>query len=232
MAGIKHENTAEHAGFSAAGVSDIPLKRAFDLLFALSGLVFLAPLLIAITGLLIFAGVAQPIFRQKRIGRHGAIFTILKFRTLPEANPRQHVTKTHPWARPRTRKFTRFLRRSGLDELPQLFNVLRGEMSIVGPRPHSIADHRQFTSRVTHYDQRHRLKPGMTGWAQVNGWRGPVCNDAHLIARLSHDLEYLAKSGLAFDALIILKTATLPFRSQRQCSKLKVSCLSCQRPLI
>ena len=127
------------------------------------------------------------------------------------------------------------LRLSGLDELPQLINVLKGEMSLVGPRPHSLVDDHNFTARIAGYADRLAIKPGMTGWAQIQGWRGPVCNEEHLRARITCDRQYIRRQNLLFDGFILIRTLALPFKTlghsapwQRPCQGLK-PCLHCDR---
>ena len=185
------------------------VKRACDLLFAGFGLVVLFPILIAIAGLLIAFGFHNPLFLQKRVGRNGRVFVIFKFRTL-----RDHTC--HPLS-PRGLRYAKMLsamlRITGLDELPQLINVLRGEMSLVGPRPHSLADHHRFAKRVPDYAGRLAIKPGMTGWAQIHGWRGPVCGDDHLQARIACDLAYISRKTLLFDFAILIRTIALPVKA-------------------
>ena len=108
-----------------------------------------------------------------------------------------------------------FLRRSSLDELPQLLNVLRGEMSLVGPRPHAHAQNRQFAEIVDRYAARHRVRPGITGWAQVNGWRGETDTEEKIERRVEHDLYYIDNWSVGFDLLIILRTLLVVFHDDR-----------------
>jgi lipopolysaccharide/colanic/teichoic acid biosynthesis glycosyltransferase len=113
---------------------------------------------------------------------------------------------------PRVTRLGRFLRRSSLDELPQLFNVLRGEMSIVGPRPHAIeakAADQLYQNVVAGYAARHKVKPGLTGWAQVNGWRGPTDTENQIVKRVEHDLWYLENWSIFFDLKIIAMTVVV-----------------------
>ena len=142
------------------------------------------------------------LYRQERMGLNGQRFNILKFRTMPlEAE-----TATGPvWARPAERRATavgRLLRRTSLDELPQFFNVLRGDMSVVGPRPERPVFIDEFKTKVPHYMLRHKVKAGITGWAQVNGWRG----NTSIEKRIEYDLYYIRNWSLAFDLKIMLLT--------------------------
>lgn len=169
------------------GRLDRALKRALDVLVAGLALGVLA-IPLAIIALLVKVTTPGPVlYRQRRIGLEGKPFTILKFRSMY----RDAERATGPvWAQPndpRATPFGRRLRRSNLDELPQLWNVLRGDMSIVGPRPERPHFVDQFNHRIPRYSQRHSALPGLTGWAQVHGWRG----NTSLERRIAHDLEYI-----------------------------------------
>jgi exopolysaccharide biosynthesis polyprenyl glycosylphosphotransferase len=142
------------------------------------------------------------LLRQERMGLDGRRFTMLKFRTMRE----DAETTTGPvWAQaedPRRTRLGSLLRRFSLDELPQLLNVLRGEMSLVGPRPERPVFVEEFRRRMPGYMLRHKVKAGMTGWAQINGWRG----NTSLEKRLEYDLYYIERWSLAFDLRILLQT--------------------------
>ena len=174
-------------------------KRALDVLIAAGALiVFVFPL--AVIALMVKMTSAGPIlYRQRRIGLDGRPFTILKFRSMHCDAERS----TGPvWAQaddPRATPLGRHLRRRHLDELPQLWNVLRGDMSIVGPRPERPYFVARFRERVPSYMQRHSAPPGLTGWAQIHGWRGNTAIEE----RLAYDLDYIAKWSLALDLKII-----------------------------
>jgi len=178
------------------------IKRGFDLLVAGLALMLLSPLLILI-GLLVKLDSRGPVFYlQERIGLDGRNFSIYKFRTMiPEAE-----TQTGPvWAKKddaRTTRIGRFLRKFSLDELPQLINVLRGDMSVVGPRPERPHFVGQFRQSVPRYLERHRVRSGMTGWAQVNGLRG----DTSIEQRTRYDLYYVENWSLVFDMKILILT--------------------------
>jgi Undecaprenyl-phosphate glucose phosphotransferase len=149
-------------------------------------------------------------FRQKRLGAKSQPFDLLKFRSM-------YVEHTDPLGRQLTRagdsritRVGRFLRWTSMDELPQLVNVLRGDMSLVGPRPHPLAANvagMSYAGAISEYLIRHRVKPGMTGWAQVNGWRGETTRIEQIRRRVEHDLYYIEHWSLAFDFLILLRTA-------------------------
>jgi lipopolysaccharide/colanic/teichoic acid biosynthesis glycosyltransferase len=152
------------------------------------------------------------LFRQKRIGYKGKAFDILKFRTMVVA---QDVdTRLTVRDDPRVFKFGGFLRRFSLDELPQLINVLKGDMSLVGPRPHmpeAQAGGKYYFDAVIEYADRQRVKPGITGWAQVNGWRGPTETIAQIERRVEHDIYYIENWSLLLDFYILARTALLGF---------------------
>jgi len=178
------------------------LKRAFDVAFALVVLILASPLLLILI-LLIKATSPGPIFfLQERVGLDGTLFRVIKFRTMRTDAEKE----TGPvWAAkndPRTTSIGKILRRYSLDELPQLFNVLLGEMSIVGPRPERPYFVERFKVKIPKYLDRHRVKTGMTGWAQVNGLRG----NAPIEERTKYDVYYMENWSLIFDLKIILKT--------------------------
>lgn len=156
------------------------------------------------------------LFRQKRYGFTGKIFEVFKFRTMyaDKADPLgEQLTLRND---PRITRVGRFLRRTSLDELPQIFNVLRGEMSLVGPRPHPLsakAANVRYHEAMDHYALRHRVKPGITGWAQVNGWRGETETLVQLQKRVEHDLFYIEHWSLWLDLQILARTVGCLFRS-------------------
>ncbi len=179
------------------------LKRTFDLVVATAVIIFISPM-IALIALLIKVTSRGPVFYlQERIGLDGSAFRVIKFRSM-----RVDAEKTTGpvWAQkadPRTTPIGKFLRRFSLDELPQLINVLKGEMSLVGPRPERPHFVEQFKKEVPKYLDRHRVKTGMTGWAQVNGLRGA---DASIEERTKYDVYYVENWSLVFDIKIIFKT--------------------------
>ncbi len=178
------------------------LKRGFDILISFVSIVLLSPFL-ALMAVLVKTGSAGPVFyRQKRVGLDGKEFTMLKFRSMRQ----DAEEKTGPvWAQandPRVTPLGSFLRRSSLDELPQLFNVLAGDMSLVGPRPERKFFVDQFQQEIPKYAERHRVRSGMTGWAQVNGQRG----QSPIEDRTRFDVYYIENWSLGFDIKIILMT--------------------------
>jgi len=187
------------------------LKRAFDLVFGGLGLAVAAPIMLAIAVGLKLTTPGPVLYHQERMGVDGRRFRMLKFRTMRV----DAEAETGPvWARlddPRRTALGVFLRRTSLDELPQLFNVLRGEMSLVGPRPERPSFVEEFRRRVPGYMLRHKVKAGITGWAQINGWRG----DTSIEKRIECDLYYIERWSLGFDLKILLQTLWYGFRINR-----------------
>jgi lipopolysaccharide/colanic/teichoic acid biosynthesis glycosyltransferase len=202
-------------------------ERLWDVVLAAIALVALSPLYLLAAVLTRYKSPGPLIFRQKRLGKHGVPFDILKFRSMrvdAEQYLRENVDlykryvannfKLELWEDPRISPCGRFLRRSKLDELPQIWNVLRGDMSLVGPRPHAVgmkASARELSEIVAEYAHRHRVKPGITGWAQVHGLRGPVTSAACVRRRVRLDLEYVARSSLWLDLKILARSAPVLF---------------------
>jgi len=199
----------QFCGVSALKLKDVRitgwhgvLKRIFDISIALLALIFLAPVLLIIAILIKLDSRGPVIYKQERVGFDGREFWILKFRTMKTGAEQQ----TGPiWAKsddPRRTRVGAFLRRTSIDELPQLLNVLRGDMSLVGPRPERKFFVEKFKEEIPRYLERHRVKSGMTGWAQVNGLRG----NTPIEERTKYDIFYIENWSLAFDLKIILKT--------------------------
>jgi lipopolysaccharide/colanic/teichoic acid biosynthesis glycosyltransferase len=171
------------------------LKRVGDVALAASGLAVTAPLVAVLAALVRLDSPGATFFFQRRTGLDQRPFTLVKLRTMDDA---QRVTRVGLWLRP-----------LGLDELPQLWNVLRGDMSLVGPRPEVPQRVEGLRRRLPAYDARHFVRPGITGWAQVNGLRGDISPPAE---RLRRDLEYLHDWNLALDLRILLRTASAVWR--------------------
>lgn len=196
----------ELAGVAAAA------KRAADLVVAMTALVLTAPVLLAISVAIRADSPGPVIFRQQRVGMNGKIFRMWKFRTMYADKTDEAAVQQTCRNDPRVTGIGRVLRRSSLDELPQLINVLLGDMSIVGPRPHALGMTVSGLPPhvvVSEYTQRHRVKPGITGWAQVNGSRGPVETEQKLRRRVELDCEYIETWSLGMDVWIMLRTAAL-----------------------
>jgi len=178
------------------------VKKAFDLLLGSMILIMMSPILFIISLLIRMTSEGPIFYRQERVGMDGRIFQILKFRTMKVDAER----KTGPvWAKendPRGTPIGAILRKTSLDELPQMFNVLRGEMSLVGPRPERPNFVKEFKDQIPSYMLRHKIKAGMTGWAQINGWRG----NTSLEKRIEYDLYYIQNWSIGFDLRILIMT--------------------------
>ncbi len=200
-----------NAGAAPAGTINYRiLKRAFDIVFSLGALVAGAPLLLLIAAAIRLTSRGPVFFIQDRVGWNGRVFRMIKFRTMRAGAARESDTF---WTVPGDARRTRtgaFLRRYSLDELPQFFNVLMGDMSVVGPRPERPFFVSSFHREIDEYQRRHQLKVGITGWAQVNGLRGDTC----IRTRLMYDLYYLQNWGLVFDFRIVLRTMLCIFSAR------------------
>ena len=203
-------NFDNFAGIPLINVRDIPLdemrnrfvKRTFDIVFSLICILITLPLLIAIAVGIKLTSEGPIIFKQERVGLNRRRFHMYKFRTM-RMQTEEESDKT--WTRendPRVTRFGAFLRRTSLDELPQFFNVLLGHMSIVGPRPERPYFVEQFKDEIPKYMIKHHIRPGITGWAQSNGWRG----DTSIKERIKHDLFYIENWSFLLDIKIIFKT--------------------------
>jgi len=184
-------------------------KRCVDLGGACTLLVMLAPLLLSIALAVKLTSRGPVFFRQRRYGKANQLFVIFKFRTMrvdaQDLSGVQQACKDDPRLTP----IGGFLRRSSLDELPQIFNVIWGDMSLVGPRPHvpgMLAGGMLYERLVPYYFQRHAVKPGITGWAQIHGLRGPTTDAILATQRIAYDLDYIAKLSLKRDLVILWKT--------------------------
>jgi putative colanic acid biosynthesis UDP-glucose lipid carrier transferase len=181
------------------------IKRASDIAVGAVILVLLAPLMLVISLAVKMSSPGPVIFKQRRYGLYGEKIIVYKFRSMTVAEDGDTVVQ----AKQNDRRVTAiggFLRRTSLDELPQFINVLQGRMSIVGPRPHAVAHNEQYRKLIKGYMLRHKVKPGITGWAQVNGLRGETATLDKMEARIQYDLDYLRNWSLWLDLWIILKT--------------------------
>jgi Undecaprenyl-phosphate glucose phosphotransferase len=186
------------------------LKRTFDLVFGVGALLVALPAMAGIAIAVVVTSGRPVLYRQERMGLDGRRFRMLKFRTMGLDAEAQHGPQWAIRDDPRRTRLGTFLRRFSLDELPQLLNVLRGEMSLVGPRPERPSFVEDFRRRVPGYMLRHKMKAGITGWAQINGWRG----NTSIEKRIEYDLEYIARWSLGFDLSILLQTLWLGFRNR------------------
>jgi putative colanic acid biosynthesis UDP-glucose lipid carrier transferase len=171
-------------------------------------LVLISPLLLAVAVGVKLSSPGPIIFRQRRNGLDGEEIVVYKFRSM-RAQDNGSTVKQATKNDPRITPFGAFIRRTSLDELPQFINVLQGRMSIVGPRPHAVAHNEEYRQLIKAYMVRHKVKPGITGWAQVNGLRGETDTIEKMKARVEYDLEYLRNWSLALDLQIIVRTARL-----------------------
>lgn len=190
------------------------LKRSSDILISLLALAFLSPLLVAIAIAIKATSPGSVIFKQRRYGLDGHEITVYKFRSMTVSDDDDNV----PQARrddPRVTPVGAVLRKYSLDELPQFFNVLQGRMSVVGPRPHAVAHNEQYRRLIKGYMVRHKVAPGITGLAQVTGYRGETDTIEKMHGRIEKDLEYLRNWSLALDLRIILKTALIIFTDKK-----------------
>jgi Undecaprenyl-phosphate glucose phosphotransferase len=184
---------------------EIAIKRLFDIVGTSIGLVALLPLLV-ITAIAIKLDSPGPVlFRQRRCGFNGKEFYILKFRTMSVLEDGESICQATAGDH-RVTRVGKWLRRASIDELPQLWNVLAGAMSLVGPRPHALAHDNEFDKMVRHYAVRHHVKPGLTGWAQVHGCRGPTPTAADVRRRVEFDLWYIDNWSFRLDCWIMLRT--------------------------
>lgn len=190
------------------------VKRAMDIVLSLGALIFFAPFLLAVAIAVKLTTRGSLLFTQDRVGLGGRHFRTYKFRTM-------HADLSDPTGRQQTRRgdtritaIGHFLRRYSIDELPQLINVLRGDMSIVGPRPHvpgMLAAGVPYEELVPYYDYRYLMKPGLSGWAQAKGFRGPTDDPIVARARINHDIAYIQNFSLVLDIWIILLTLKSEF---------------------
>jgi putative colanic acid biosynthesis UDP-glucose lipid carrier transferase len=204
-------------GIPVVGICETPftgtnelIKRISDLVIASLIVVLSSPLLLAIALGVRLSSPGPVIFKQRRNGLDGSEILVYKFRTMTCQDDGALVRQATRHD-PRITRFGAFLRRTSLDELPQFFNVLQGSMSIVGPRPHAVAHNEQYRQLIKAYMVRHKVKPGITGWAQVNGHRGETDTVHKMQARVEYDLEYLRNWSLALDLHIMMRTARLVF---------------------
>ena len=183
----------------------LALKGAFDFVFALLAITLFFPLLIVIAVAIRLTSPGPVFFCQKRTGYRGAEFSMYKFRTM-RVNSQADTVAASP-GDSRVTSVGRLLRHTSFDEFPQFFNVLRGEMSVVGPRPHMLSQTEQYRRMLSRYMTRHAVKPGITGWAQINGFRGLADTPQRMQQRFNLDIWYIRHRSFALDLRIIARTA-------------------------
>jgi len=187
------------------------LKRLFDILVSLLQIIFILSWVYVIVFVISKCTMRGPImFRQKRSGKDGKVFNIYKFRTMRENDEADTLPASDD--DPRCTRFGTFLRRTCVDELPQLLNILKGDMSLVGPRPHMIADTEHYSALIPNYMDRLKMTPGLTGWAQVNGYRGATPELWMMEKRVEYDLWYIEHHSIWLDIKIINKEFALFFK--------------------
>jgi lipopolysaccharide/colanic/teichoic acid biosynthesis glycosyltransferase len=198
-----HPQRTVHSGYG--GPTGGASKRALDCGAAAAGLIVLTPLLLLIGLIVRLESRGPALFLQRRGGYRGRTFLIWKFRTMRSMDDGRVVAQVGE-DDPRVTYFGRFLRRTSLDELPQLVNVLKGEMSLVGPRPHAVTHDQMFAAMASNYVERQHARPGMSGLAQISGSRGETRDPESVRQRVKYDLEYIANWSLWLDLKIIAKT--------------------------
>lgn len=206
---LMHHSLSEVAGvpvvnisYSAIDGANKLVKTVEDYILASVLLIFASPLMALIAIGVKLSSPGPVLYRQMRVGWNGREFTMLKFRSMPVEAERESGPVWASEMDKRATPFGAFLRKTSLDELPQLFNVMRGEMSLIGPRPERPVFVEQYKDEVPHYNKKHLVKAGVTGWAQVHGWRGNTC----LHTRIEHDLYYIENWSLWLDIKIIVMT--------------------------
>jgi putative colanic acid biosynthesis UDP-glucose lipid carrier transferase len=193
------------------GPGSAALKRGFDILASGAVLLFLLPGLLLIALAVVLETRGPALFRQRRTGVDGKVFTILKFRSMTvteDGDVVAHATRNDK----RVTRVGSFLRQTSLDELPQLINVLRGDMAVVGPRPHARAHDQHYGALVPRYDERFGVRPGLTGLAQIHGLRGEIHQLSCMTRRVEADIAYTKNWSFRGDILIILRTFPLLLR--------------------
>ncbi len=217
---LLHARMGQVGNIQTVSIYDTPMRGGWSVLKRLEDLVLATIILavIAVPMLAIAIGIrltskGPVIFKQDRYGLDGQKIKVWKFRTMRTTENGAQVTQATR-NDSRITPFGAFLRRTSLDELPQFFNVLQGTMSVVGPRPHAVAHNEGFRKQVDYYMLRHKMKPGITGWAQINGWRGETDTLEKMQMRIQYDLEYIQNWSLLMDFQIILATFSKGFVSK------------------
>jgi putative colanic acid biosynthesis UDP-glucose lipid carrier transferase len=209
---LLHARSVNLNGLPAIGLIGEPmrglngwLKRTEDIVLASVIIALISPLLLAVSAAVKFSSSGPVIFKQQRYGMDGKAIEVWKFRSMTvmeNGSDFKQATKGDS----RVTKVGAFIRKTSLDELPQFFNVLQGSMSIVGPRPHAVAHNEEFRGQIKSYMRRHKIKPGITGWAQINGWRGETDTLEKMEKRVEFDLHYIHHWSVWWDIKIIVKT--------------------------
>jgi putative colanic acid biosynthesis UDP-glucose lipid carrier transferase len=208
-------------GMPALSVCDTPfhgmdavLKRALDLLLASAAVLAALPLMILIAVGVKLSSPGPALFKQRRYGLNGEEIMVYKFRSMTVCENGADVPQAVR-NDPRTTRLGRILRRTSLDELPQLFNVIQGKMSLVGPRPHAVSHNEQYRKLICGYMIRHKVRPGITGWAQIHGLRGETNTIEKMSARVKFDIDYLNQWSLWLDIKILARTLLMVMRDDK-----------------
>ena len=209
---LLHSHWSSLGGVPILSVFDTPfkgiegwMKRTEDIVLGTCALLAISPVMIAVSIGVRLSSPGPILFRQRRYGLSGKEIYILKFRTMTVCEDGLQVRQAQQ-NDSRITRFGAFLRRSSLDELPQLLNVLGGSMSLVGPRPHAVAHNEIYRRKIQGYMLRHKVRPGITGWAQVNGWRGETDTIEKMEKRVEHDLQYIQRWSIWMDIAIMFLT--------------------------
>lgn len=221
MADLIQARIDDIGGMPIVAVCETPFSGFDGLVKGLSDVIISSLILCLISPLLILLGLGVKLsspgpilFKQRRYGLDGHEIVVYKFRSMTVAEDGEMVTQAKMDDK-RVTRFGKFIRKTSLDELPQFINVLQGKMSIVGPRPHAISHNEMYRKLIKGYMIRHKVKPGITGWAQVNGFRGETETVDNMKARIDYDIDYLKKWSLVLDIKIILKTVLLIFKDSK-----------------
>jgi putative colanic acid biosysnthesis UDP-glucose lipid carrier transferase len=208
-------------GVPVVGICNTPFTGTNSLVKRISDIVLASLILLLISPLLLLIGLGvklsspgPAIFKQRRNGLDGGEIIVWKFRSMTTQDNGAQVQQAQR-NDPRVTPFGAFLRRTSLDELPQFINVLQGTMSIVGPRPHAVAHNEKYRELIKAYMVRHKVKPGITGWAQIHGLRGETETVDKMAARVEYDLEYLRNWSLGLDLQIVARTVKLVFLDRK-----------------
>lgn len=185
-----------------SNTGNIIIKRAIDIIGSLVGIIITSPVMLLSAIAVKCSGPGPVIFRQERVGRHNKSFQMYKFRSMEQQSPGDEKKAWTVKNDPRVTGVGKILRRTSLDELPQLFNILKGDMSLVGPRPERPLFVEKFKEEIPRYMVKHQVRPGLTGWAQVNGLRG----DTSIKKRIEYDIYYIENWTLGLDIKIIFMT--------------------------
>ncbi len=200
-----------------SGVTGL-LKRLSDIVFASILILLVSPIMLLIAVSIKIKMPGPVLFKQKRYGLDGEEIKVYKFRTMKQLSDsidsKEGEVVQAIRNDPRVTELGSFLRKTSLDELPQFFNVLQGRMSVVGPRPHAVAHNEEYRKLIKGYMMRHKVKPGITGWAQVNGFRGETDTIEKMESRVRYDLDYLRHWSLGLDSMIIIRTVLMMFRDK------------------